>query len=121
MKHGSEICAVYVRLVGKIRKRPVPIVMIEKILTILCDIQIRPTVIIVVAPHAAKTKAGSGNSRGLSNVRKCSVPIVAIKSVTSGNASAVEVSSADEINIGPAVAIVVSDARSEEHTSELQS
>jgi hypothetical protein len=83
--------------------------MIEKILTILCDIQIRPTVIIVVAPDAAKTKAGSEDSRGLSNVRKCSVPIVAIKSVTSGNASGVEVSSTDEIDIGPAVAIVVSD------------
>src|SRR5207249_10184369 len=66
MKQRSEICTVYMRLVGNVRKRAVPIVVIEKILTVLRHIKIKAPVIIVIAPYAAETKPGSGDSRGVS-------------------------------------------------------
>src|SRR5216683_242804 len=92
MEQRSEIRTVHVRLGGNVRKRAVPIVVVKKVLSILCDIQIGVAVIIVIAPDATKTKAGSGNSRCLRNVCKCSITIVAVKSISCGNAAAVVVS-----------------------------
>ena len=61
---------------GNVCKRTIVIVVIQPILAVVGDIDVRPSIVIVVADGNAKTPPFVGNSSCFGNVGKCAVVVV---------------------------------------------
>src|SRR5207245_6740206 len=105
---STGFCAADTRLVGNVSERPVAVVVIQNVAPILSHVKIGKTVIVITAPDATQTVAGSGNSGLLRDVGECAVAVVAVKRIAHGNATVVQITTIDEIDVLPAYATDIS-------------
>src|ERR1700680_3384154 len=99
-------------LVRDVGKCSVAVISIQNIATILSHKKIGIAVIVEISPHATEPVSGSGDAGLFSDIGERTVTVVAIECIAYRNPSIVEITSIDEINILPAIAIEVGDADS---------
>src|SRR5437879_13021643 len=99
---STGFCAADTRLVGNVSERPVAVVVIQNVAPILSHVKIGKTVIVIIAPDATQTVAGSENSALLRDVGECAVAVVAVKRIAHGIPTVVQITSLDEIDVLPA-------------------
>jgi hypothetical protein len=78
MEHSSEISAVYMRLLSDVGEAAVPVIAIQNVLAVLRDVQIRVTVVVIIAPDATQPIGIAGHASPLSHVGKGTVAVVPI-------------------------------------------
>src|ERR1700736_5817679 len=99
-------------LVCNVGKCSISIVAIQNIATILSHKKVGKPVVVEISPYATESVSGSRHTGFFSDIGGCAVPVVAVQLVADGNASIVEITPIDEINILPAVTIEIGDADS---------
>jgi hypothetical protein len=83
---------------------------IEHIPAVLRDEQIGVPIVIVIAPHATQPETSTRNSGFVRHVGKCAVAVVVIQRILHLDSTVVEIARVDEVNILPAVVIVIGHA-----------
>lgn len=99
-------------LISDVGKCSVTVIVVQDILAILSDKEIREPIIVKISPYAAQSVARSGHTGFFRYVGKGTVVVIAIKGICNRNAAVVEISSIDEINILPAIPIEIGNAHS---------
>src|SRR3954470_16289476 len=88
-------------LVGNVRKGSITVVVVQDVPAKLSDKEIGEPVIVKVSPYAAQSVARTGHAGSFCNVCKRAVVVISIESIHDRNATTVEVTSVDEVNILP--------------------
>src|SRR5712671_3150691 len=110
MKLRTEFEGGYSSLIRDVRESAVPVIAIQHVATILRHVQVRETVVVVVAPRAAEAITGTGDCRRLRDVLERAIAVVLVKRVARNNSTLVQVTTVHEINVRIAVAIEICDA-----------
>src|SRR6266496_527808 len=108
----SRLFAGNSRLIRHVLKRATAVVVVENISAGLRNEQIGKPVIVIVAPDAAQSVAGPGHSNFFGHVRESAVRVIVVKSIANRNSATVQVTTVDEVNILPTIAIEVTHTNS---------
>ena len=97
--------------VAHVRECSVAVVVIKDVLSVVGDIEIFPTVVVVIADANALAPAGVGKSGLLRDIGESAVVIVVIEMARGrfSRSGRVKAGAVDDENVGPAVVVVVED------------
>src|SRR5882724_717788 len=99
-RSGLRTC--HARLVGNIGERPVAIVVVRNVASVLRHEKIGKSIIVVIAPDTTQAIAGTRNTGLVRDISERSVAIIAVKRVAGRDAAIVEIAATDEIDVLPA-------------------
>src|SRR5262249_18646995 len=111
---GMELAGFEARDAGfccDIGESAVAVVVVEQVGAELRDEEIGEAVVVVVAPDAAEAVVGAGDAGGVGDVGEGAVAVVAVEGVLFGDVAVVAVAAVDEIDVLPAVIVVIGDAQ----------
>ena len=127
-RRGGPAAAFDARARRHVRERAIAIVVIEDVVAVTRDVDIREAVIVVVAggnPHAVVPVAGAVEARSLRHIREAAIRVLAIQTVPVGRLSArkssrkfyrvVETPAVDEENVEQPVVVVIEEGHSATH------
>src|SRR5439155_4154410 len=110
MKERPEFRSRHAGLVGNICERTVAVVVIENVSTVLSDVKIGKSVVVVITPNATEAVARAGNSRCFGNICEGAIPIVSIKRVAHRNGAVIEIAAVHKVDVWKTVAVEICQA-----------
>src|SRR5208337_4220668 len=107
VKSGPEFRGAHARLVRHVGEGAVTVIVIKDVFSVLCDVQVGESIVVIVSPDAAQAVSGAGDARLLRDVGERPITIVVEEGVAGGESAIVQIASADDIEVHVAVAIIV--------------
>jgi hypothetical protein len=106
-------------LVGNVGERPIAIIVVQDVASILRHEKIGKAVVIVVAPDTTQAVTRTRNSSLVGHIGESAIAIIAVQRVAYRDAAVVEIAAIDEIDVLPAIAVEICYAQTRTDSSRL--
>ena len=107
MEGASIVRSAHPCLLGHIREGAVAVVVVEHIFAILADVEVRPAVVVEIGDGYAQAVTGSRHAGLVCNIGKSTVAVIVVKRVACSDASAIQITAVEKVQVRPAVAVIV--------------